>query len=244
MGLIVACLSLLTTLQGAAMVDNQVQVLIMLGPPGAGKGTQAKRLAEECGIPHISTGDLFRKNLKEQTPLGLKVKDILDQGNLVSDEIVTEMLFDRISNPDCQKGYLLDGFPRTLGQAASFTQYIQEKGNVVALNLEVADQSLIERITGRLSCRACGHSHHKIYSPPEQEGACGKCGGELYQRSDDKEDVVRNRIVVYNKETAPLIAYYEKEGNLHSVNGELAPNEVFQELKKTLVQLQNDLAKS
>lgn len=214
-------------------VPNQ-KVVILLGPPGSGKGTQAVRLSKELGIPHISTGDLFRENLKQNTDLGKKAKGFMDQGQLVPDELVLEMLFDRVSKPDCAKGYLLDGFPRTIPQAEALDRRLSPQADVVALHLQVADESIIKRMAGRLTCKKCGHIQHKDTSPPKQEGICDKCGGELYQRPDDAREVVEERLKVYHKQTKPLIQYYQKKGILAEVNGENAPDIVFKDLLNAL----------
>ncbi|NGX58751.1 MAG: adenylate kinase [Chlamydiae bacterium] len=209
------------------MPQDTKKILIFLGPPGSGKGTQATRLAKELGIPHISTGDLFRKNMKNGTELGKKVQSIMDSGNLVPDELVLDMLFDRVAAPDCKRGYILDGFPRRLTQADALRDSLQAGEQVLALNLEVPDEEIVARITGRLTCRGCGSVFHKNNNPPKVDGVCDRCGGELVQRSDDTEEVVRNRLLVYKDQTQPLIEYYEKQGVLVNVDGDQAPDAVF-----------------
>lgn len=215
--------------------ENSAQpktVVILLGPPGSGKGTQAVRITKELGIPHISTGDLFRENIGKGTELGKRAKTFMDAGKLVPDEVVLDMLFDRISRPDCVKGFLLDGFPRTIPQAEAFDRKIAGQAKLVVLNLDVADDLIIKRVAGRLICKDCGNVHNKYFSAPKNEGKCDKCGGELVQRSDDKEDVVKERLRVYQEQTKPLIAYYSKKGLLVTVNGERDPDTVYTDLMK------------
>jgi adenylate kinase len=209
------------------------QVVILLGPPGAGKGTQAVRLAAELGVPHVSTGDLFRANLKEGTELGQRARSYMEAGKLVPDELVLEMLFDRVAAEDCAGGYLLDGFPRTLPQARALTEALGEQA-YAALLLEVPDEILVGRASGRLLCRTCGNIHHATFSPPAVEGVCDADGGELYRRSDDEPEVVRERLVVYHTETQPMVDYYRELGSLEVVDGNQAPDAVFEDLKRHL----------
>lgn len=213
---------------------TQTKVIILLGPPGSGKGTQAVRLSKELGIPHISTGDLFRDHLSRNTDLGKKVKSYMDSGNLVPDALVLDMLFARISQPDSAKGYLLDGFPRTIPQAEALDVRLKNDIKKVVINLEVADDVIINRMAGRLTCRACGAIFNKNLSPPKTEGRCDKCGGELYQRPDDAVAIVEGRLRVYHEQTKPLIAYYKKQGILFDVNGEQSPDEVFANMMQIL----------
>jgi adenylate kinase len=210
--------------------------LILLGPPGAGKGTQAKRIADRYGIPHISTGDIFRENIKNQTELGKKAKGFMDKGELVPDDLVVEIACDRLSKDDCRKGFLLDGFPRTLMQAESLDEFLQDKGEKIdcVINIAVSDEELVKRITGRRVCPGCGASYHIESVPPNKEGICDRCGTEIIQRADDTESTVRNRIDVYNNQTKPLADYYTEAGKLVTVNGELVPDEVFEEIVKAL----------
>lgn len=205
------------------------QIIILLGPPGSGKGTQAVRLSKELKIPHISTGDLFRENLSTQTELGKRAKQYIEQGKLVPDELVLEMLFDRVLRKDCSNGYLLDGFPRTIPQAEAFEKHIKTQ-QVTVLNLNVNDNIIIQRLAGRLTCKECGHIHHLTLSPPSKKGFCDKCNGELYQRTDDKQEVVKERLRVYHEQTKPLISFYEKRGAVITVDGEKTPEEVFLKL--------------
>ena len=200
-------------------------VVILLGGPGAGKGTQAARLSENLGLAHISTGDLFRENLKNDTELGKQARGYMDSGKLVPDELVLEMLFDRVGAPDCAAGYLLDGFPRTEPQAEALEAALGDTRPRV-LNLEVADEVIVQRASGRRLCRGCSAIWHATFNPPATEGVCGACGGELYQREDDQEEVVRERLSVYHAQTAPLVEFYSSRGLLVGVDGEQSPDDV------------------
>ncbi len=202
------------------------RIIILLGPPGAGKGTQAIRLAERLNLAHVATGDLFRENLGQGTELGKRAKSFMEAGQLVPDELVLEMLFDRVSKPDCAAGYLLDGFPRTLAQAKALKQRLGNQP-VRTLSLEVPDEKLVERASGRLLCKGCNHIHHATFSPPKTEGVCDACGGELYRRKDDDAEVVKQRLVVFHKETQPMIDFYREQGSLETINGANSPDEVF-----------------
>ncbi len=218
--------------------SNKSIVLIMLGPPASGKGTQSVRLAKEFQLPHISTGDLFRENISQSTPLGQKAKGFIDEGKLVPDELVLDMLFDRLSKADTQKGFILDGFPRTLAQAEALEIKLTGK-KVIVLNLEVSDETIIKRTAGRLICRKCGNVHNQYFSPPSQENICDKCGGELYQREDDKPEVVVTRLRTYHNQTAPLIDYYSRKNILTNIAGEQSSDQVFKELKETVIRQTN-----
>jgi adenylate kinase len=209
-------------------------VVILLGPPGSGKGTQATGISKELGIPHISTGDLFRENISKGTELGKKAKSFMDAGKLVPDELVLEMLYDRVSRPDCAKGYLLDGFPRTIPQAEALDRKLNGNVNLIVLNLAVPDDAIFKRIEGRLSCAKCGNIQNKYFSPPEKPGICDKCGGELTQRADDKAEVVKERLRVYHEQTEPLIAYYTQKKVLATINGENPPDVVAKEMMKQI----------
>jgi adenylate kinase len=195
--------------------------VILLGPPGAGKGTQAKRLIDKYGIPQISTGDMLRAALKAGTPLGLEAKKFMDQGALVPDSVVIGLVKERIQQSDCAKGYMLDGFPRNVSQAQALDQMLgqltQKIDHVVCI--EVPSQELMGRLTGRRTCRSCGAGFHVMFDPPKKEGVCDKCNGELYQRDDDNETTVGSRLKVYADQTAPLIDYYQKQSKLRSIDG-------------------------
>jgi adenylate kinase len=206
-------------------------IIILLGPPGSGKGTQAVRLTKEFQIPHISTGDLFRENIAQETPLGQQAQEYINAGRLVPDELVLEMLFSRVSQTDCAKGYLLDGFPRTIPQAEAFMNKLAKGSCVVVLNLDVADDVIIQRITGRLLCRQCGAIYNRFSTLPAKDKVCDKCGGEIYQRSDDKLSVVQERLLVYHNKTKPLIDFFQKIGLLRTINGAKHPDQVYQDLK-------------
>lgn len=217
-----------------AAAKSQVKVVILLGPPGSGKGTQAVRLTKELGIPHISTGDLFRENISKDTELGKRAKTFMNAGKLVPDEVVLDMLFDRVSRPDCEKGYLLDGFPRTLPQAAALDKFLASNVDLVVLDLEVPDEVIVKRAEGRLTCKSCGSVYNRYFTPPVKEGVCDKCGGELIQRPDDKAEVVQERLRVYREQTFPLVEYYTKKGVLKRVDGTQSPDAVFEALKGKL----------
>lgn len=195
---------------------------ILLGPPGAGKGTQAETIVNEFKVPHVSTGDMFRKNIKEETELGKRVKAYLDKGMLVPDELTIEIVKDRILQSDCSNGFLLDGFPRTIDQADALDKVLSENGQKLdyVINIQVDPKLLVERAVGRRICKDCGQTYHLSFNKPKQEGICDKCGGELYQRKDDTEETVANRINVYQEQTQPLIEYYTKKGIILDINGE------------------------
>ena len=203
--------------------------IIMLGAPGAGKGTQAKRIAEKYGIPHISTGDIFRANIKNQTELGQKAKAYMDQGALVPDELTLELIMDRFTNDDCKNGYVLDGFPRTIPQAEALTKALADKQDAVdfAINVDVPDEAIVSRMSGRRACLACGGTYHIKFNPTKVEGICDACGGELVLRNDDKPETVQKRLDVYHEQTQPLIDYYQTQNILKEVDGTLPMEEVF-----------------
>jgi len=200
--------------------------VILLGPPGAGKGTQASSVSKGLGIPHVSTGDMFRENLKKGTPLGLEAKKYMDTGALVPDQVVVDMVRDRIAKADCAGGFLLDGFPRTIVQAEKLDAMLASKQQKIdmVLNLACSPKTILARLTGRRICRACGAIYHVRNMPPKKEGVCDACGGEVYQRNDDKEETIMNRLDVYNRQTADLIAYYQQRDLLKNVNAD-APRE-------------------
>jgi adenylate kinase len=195
--------------------------IVLLGPPGAGKGTQAQVVSKTLGLPHISSGDIFRENLKNQTNLGVQAKGYMNRGELVPDDLTISMIRDRLSRPDCASGALLDGFPRTVAQGKALAVMLEGfQGKVDAVPyIKVAEQALIERLTGRWTCRAQGHVFHEVYNPPRQAGVCDHDGSELYQRDDDKAETVINRIQVYFAQTAPLIEYYQQGGQLLEIDG-------------------------
>lgn len=210
--------------------------LILFGPPGAGKGTQAKKMVDLYGIPQISTGDILRANVREGTELGLAAKAYMDKGELVPDEVLIGIIKNRLKEPDCEKGFILDGYPRTKPQADALAALLDgiNKPIDVVLNLEVPDEELVERISGRLMCNNCGASYHRTFNPPKKEGVCDTCGGELFQRADDREEAVQNRLNVYKKQTQPLIDYYAEKGILVTLEGTKDINEVFEDIKAIL----------
>ncbi len=206
--------------------------IVMLGAPGAGKGTQAAMICEKYRIPHISTGDIFRSNIKNGTELGKKAKEYMDQGKLVPDELTIQLLLDRVAKEDCADGYVLDGFPRTIPQAQVLTGALEKTGEKVdyAVNVDVPDANIVHRMSGRRSCPKCGASYHIEYIPPKTEGICDSCGSNLIQREDDKAETVQNRLSVYHDQTQPLIDYYEKAGVLRTVDGTKDKDEVFRDI--------------
>jgi adenylate kinase len=210
--------------------------IIIMGPPGAGKGTQAKMLIEKYRIPHISTGDMFRAAIKQGTELGLKAKAVMDAGQLVPDELTIGIVRERLAEPDCENGFLLDGFPRTIPQAEALREILAglNRSLDAAINVEVSNDILLPRMTGRRICRQCGVSYHINFNPPKTPSKCDQCSGELYQRSDDSEETVANRLAVYAKQTQPLVEYYCHRGLLKTVNGDQAMQEVFHAICKRL----------
>src|SRR5690554_1198896 len=210
--------------------------LLIMGPPGAGKGTQAAKIISKYQIPHISTGNMFRQEIKEETALGKNAKEFINEGLLVPDEITNSIVRERLMYDDSKKGFLLDGYPRTVAQAVSLDEILFDfnmKMDAV-LNIVVRHSLLIDRLTGRRICKECGNTYHLSFNPPKEEGVCDKCGGELYQRKDDSSETVESRLVVYNNQTKPLLNYYIAQGNLYNINGEQDIDEVFIEIQKTL----------
>ncbi len=203
--------------------------IVLLGAPGAGKGTQAKKLVDKYGIPQISTGDILRKAVADGTPLGKEAKSYMDKGELVPDSVVIGLVKERLAQDDCKKGFILDGFPRNTAQAEVLDKVLEEMGIPlqVALSVDVDMDILMKRLTGRRTCRQCGQMYNVYFSPPQKEGVCDKCGGELYQRDDDKEETIRRRLEVYEAQTAPLIEYYKGKGILKSVEGTGEIDEIF-----------------
>lgn len=215
--------------------------VILLGPPGAGKGTQAERIRRDFGLVHISTGDMLREAVAKGTEMGVKAKSFMDAGDLVPDEVVIGIVVDRLSEPDCEKGFLLDGFPRSLVQAEELDQALKEKGKSITLALAVivGEDELVSRLTGRRLCRDCARPYHVAFKPPQTPDVCDECGGELYQRSDDSEETVRNRLEVYRNQTEPLIDYYRSQGVLAEIEGVGPPDEIYGKIEKELVEVQN-----
>ncbi len=210
--------------------------IIMLGAPGAGKGTQAKKLAEVCGIPHISTGDIFRANIKSGTALGAKAKEYMDKGLLVPDELVCDLVVDRIQQDDCVNGFILDGFPRTIPQAEALTNALKAIGQNMdfAIDVDVPDENIISRMSGRRACVGCGATYHVVFNPPKVEGVCDVCGEKLILRDDDKPETVKNRLSVYHEQTQPLIDYYKAADILVTVDGTKNMDDVFADILKVL----------
>ena len=210
--------------------------IIMLGAPGAGKGSQASRIAKEYQLPHISTGDIFRANLKEETELGKRAKSYMDKGELVPDDITIAMLLDRIHKEDCKNGYILDGFPRTIPQAEALKEALAKKDEKIelALDVDASDELIIKRMAGRRTCPACGAIYHIVTLPPKTEGICDRCGADLIQRKDDNEETVKNRLKIYHEVTEPLISYYKKEGILEEIDGAEELDKVFEKVKRII----------
>ena len=210
--------------------------IIMLGAPGAGKGTQADILSQEMNLPHIASGDLFRQALEERTEVGLLAKSYMDKGELVPDEIAIKLILERINQPDCVSGCLFDGFPRTLHQAKVLDKALKEQGKTIdkAIYIEVPNEELVKRLSGRWLCRTCQTPYHIINSPPKTPGKCDKCGGKLYQRSDDREETVKDRLSIFFAQTVPILDYYKKQGKLIRVNGNLGMQGVAREIISAL----------
>ncbi|MBQ0078524.1 MAG: adenylate kinase [Eubacterium sp.] len=210
--------------------------IIIMGPPGAGKGTQAFKIVQRYNVPHISTGDIFRANIKEGTELGKRAQAYMDKGQLVPDELVVEIATDRLKADDCKEGFLLDGFPRTVFQAEKLDEFLESQGKKIehVVDIKVPRADLMVRLTGRRVCKACGASYHIVNIPPQREGICDNCGAELIQRADDNEETAANRIGVYEKETKPLVDYYDNAGSLHRIDGAGSADAVFEAISKAL----------
>jgi adenylate kinase len=210
--------------------------LVLMGLPGAGKGTQAEKIVEKYGIPHISTGDMFRAAIKESTELGLQAKSFMDQGNLVPDEVTIGIVRERLSKEDCAKGFLLDGFPRTVAQAEALENILSDLNKKIdyVINIDVDQEFLMERLTGRRICKSCGSTYHLVFNPPAKDDVCDRCGGELYQRADDNAETVQNRLEVNQKQTKPLLDFYEGKGYLRNINGQQDIRKVFDDLDQLL----------
>ncbi|MBT2689941.1 adenylate kinase [Bacillus sp. ISL-47] len=214
--------------------------LVLMGLPGAGKGTQAEKIVQKYGIPHISTGDMFRAAIKGETELGLKAKSFMDKGELVPDEVTIGIVRERLSKDDCEKGFLLDGFPRTVAQADALEDILSDLNKKIdyVINIDVDQSILMERLTGRRICKDCGATYHLVFNPPAKDGVCDRCGGELYQRADDNEATVQNRLDVNIKQTKPLLDFYETKGYLRNIDGQQDINKVFSDLDALLGGLQ------
>ena len=207
-----------------------------MGLPGAGKGTQAEQIVDKYEIPHISTGDMFRSAIKEGTDLGLQAKSFMDKGELVPDEVTIGIVRERLSKADCEKGFLLDGFPRTVPQAEALETILSDLNREIdfVINIDVEKELLMERLTGRRICKSCGSTYHLVFNPPATEGVCDRCNGELYQRADDNEETVQNRLEVNLKQTKPLLDFYETKGYLRNINGQQDIRKVFADLDELL----------
>lgn len=210
--------------------------LVLMGLPGAGKGTQAEKIVEHYDIPHISTGDMFRAAIKEGTQLGLKAKSFMDQGNLVPDEVTIGIVRERLNKQDCENGFLLDGFPRTVAQAEALETITKELNKQIdyVINIDVDQSILMERLTGRRICKDCGATYHLVFNPPAKEGVCDKCGGELYQRADDNAETVSTRLSVNVKQSQPLLDFYQEKGYLRNINANQDINIVFEYVRQLL----------
>lgn len=213
--------------------------LILMGPPGAGKGTQADLIKASYPVPHISTGDMFREAVQQGTAMGLKAKSYMDQGQLVPDEVTIGIVEERLAQPDCKQGFLLDGFPRTIVQAEALDNVMKRLSGRIeaAINIAVPDEVLIQRTTGRVSCAQCKTVYHTVFNAPQKTGVCDKCGGELVQRTDDQEETARKRLQVYHQQTSPLLGYYQEQGILYEIDGDRATSQVFADIQKVLAGL-------
>lgn len=213
--------------------------LLIMGPPGAGKGSQAAKIVSHFHIPHISTGDMFREAIKAETPLGVKAKSYIDAGELVPDDLTNAIVKERLMQPDCKDGFLLDGYPRTINQGVVLDEILHtlDKKIDAVLNIECSEDIIVKRIGGRIICRSCGATYHKINYPPKVEDVCDRCGGELYQRKDDNPETVKNRLAVYYNQTSPLLDYYRTKGNLINLDGTIEVDDLFVDVKQILENL-------
>lgn len=228
-----------------SLQEGKPLIVILMGPPGSGKGTHAGPLSQQVSLPHISTGDLFREHIRQETPLGVQAKNYIDKGNLVPDKLVLDVLFDRVSKEDCKNGYILDGFPRTMAQAKELDLRLGTENRVIALNFNLPDSVIIERVIGRIACKGCGRPFHKKFDPPKKEMLCDSCGGLLYQRADDREEIIRKRLEVYRVETQPLIDYYAKQKSvLREINSQNEKTQVFHDVMEALPPLQQPASRS
>lgn len=220
-------------------------VIVLLGPPGAGKGTQAKNIASKYDITHISTGDIFRKHIENRTQLGILAGDFINKGQLVPDEVTISIVKDRIKEPDCNRGFLMDGFPRTVAQADAFFRILASASKVLnhVINIDVTEEKLVKRLTGRRVCTVCGASFHVVFNPPKAKGQCDYCQSKLTQRVDDSMDAVINRLNIYRKQTEPLIEYYKEKNLLRTINGEQGTDEVFKDICNVLGAEMDDIFK-
>lgn len=209
---------------------------ILLGPPGAGKGTQAKLMIDKWDIPQVSTGDILRAAVREGTPLGVEAQGFMDRGELVPDRVVIGIIAERLKEEDAAAGFILDGFPRTIPQAEALQEILKDLGRDIdhVISIDVDDEELVTRLTGRRMCKGCGESFHVVFNPPAREGACDRCDGELYQRDDDKEATIRQRLAVYSEQTQPLIAYYEKQGKVRRIDGTGSIEDIFNRILKAV----------
>lgn len=216
---------------------KQPLIMILLGPPGSGKGTQADLLKQHYRIPHISIGDILRENVKNQTVLGKEAKEYMDQGKLVPDNLIVKMTFERIKDLDCKKGYILDGFPRTMFQATIFRDHIGKNGKIVVLSFKISDETIVERLSKRMTCEKCQTPYHLVFSPPKKDHICDKCGGKLVQRSDDQEEVIQKRITTYRQQTAPLVDFYNNQKMLYTLDCNKPKEALYKEILVLIDQL-------
>lgn len=220
---------------------KQPLILILLGPPGSGKGTQADLLKQHYRIPHVSIGDILREHVKNQTPLGKEAKEYMDQGKLVPDRLIIRMTFERVKELDCKKGYILDGFPRTMSQATAFRDHVGKNGRMVVLSFKISDEAIIERLSKRVTCEKCQTPYHLVFSPPKKDHICDKCGGKLIQRSDDNEEVIKKRIATYREQTAPLVDFYNNQKMLYTLDCNKTKEALYKEILVLIDQLDSGL---